>query len=106
MAPAGRNDYHDRQVAVVRERHGTINFRFKMCGFLCQRFRYLLEKHGVVLKFIANVVKLTIYNGDNSFEVEHSEQPLLDVNKYIKQTNILRSITEFLSCFFMKNIQK
>ena len=60
MTPTGRNDYHDRQVAVARTRHETVNRRFKTFGVICQRFRHPLEKHGIVLKSIANIVQLTI----------------------------------------------
>ena len=73
MTPTGRNDYYDRQVGVVRARHETVNRRFKIFGILCQRHRHPIEKHGIVLRAIANIVQLTISNGDNSFEVEHVE---------------------------------
>ena len=73
MTPVGRNDYYDIQVGIVRARHETTNHRFKIFGILCQKYRYLLEKHGIVLRAIANIVQLTISNGDNSFEVEYVE---------------------------------
>ena len=73
IAPAGRNDCHDRQVAMVRERHETTNRRFQTFGVLCQRFRRPLEKYGIVLKPIPSMVQLATSNGDDSFEVEHSE---------------------------------
>ena len=80
MPPTGRNDYHNRQVAVVRARHETVNCRFKMFGVLCQRFRHPLEKHGMVLKAISSVVQLTTSNGCNSLEVECSEQTFFYIN--------------------------
>ena len=72
ITPTGLHDYLDRQVAVVRARHETVDARLKVFGVLNQRFRHNLEKHGLVMHSVAVIVQIMISNGDTEvFSVEH-----------------------------------
>jgi hypothetical protein len=73
VTPTGRHEFSDRQQAVVRARHESYNKRLKDWGALNQKYRHSLESHTLVFRSIANIVQVTIQNGEPLFQVEYQE---------------------------------
>lgn len=71
VTPTGRHNFDDRQKAAVRARHETYNKRLKDWGALREKYRHDLQTHGQVFHAIANIVQVTILNGDPLFQVEY-----------------------------------
>jgi DDE superfamily endonuclease len=71
QTPTGRHDFSDRQKATVRARHETYNKRLKDWGALRCAFRHALDSHSKIFRAIANVVQVTIMNGEPLFDVEY-----------------------------------
>ena len=59
--------------ARVRNRHETVNKRFKQWGCLLNRFRHGIGKHGDVFRAVAVITQLAIENDEPLFEVEYDD---------------------------------
>ena len=57
----------------VRNRHETVNKRFKQWGCLLNRFRHGIGKHGDVFRAVAVITQLAIENDEPLFEVEYDD---------------------------------
>lgn len=57
-SPTGDDTYADRQIAALRARHENVNRRIKEWGAMQQKWRHPIEKHGIMLGAIANIVQL------------------------------------------------
>jgi hypothetical protein len=75
VTPSGHHFFGDRQKSVVRARHETLNKRFKDWGALRRLYRHSRVSHSKVFHAIANIVQVTIMNGEPLFEVEYHHQP-------------------------------
>ena len=73
VTPTGGNQFSDRQKAVARARHESINKSLKSFDILKQKFRHPLDKHNTVFNSVANVTQLRIMNGDFIFNVDYNE---------------------------------
>lgn len=73
VTPSGRNEFSDRQKAVVRARHETVNKRLKDWSALSHTFRHSLDKHGVVFRAIANLVQLQMQTVCGNWALEYDE---------------------------------
>jgi hypothetical protein len=73
VTPSGRHSYKDRQMAVVRSRHETINARLKEWNILAVMFRHPLEKHSMVFRAVANITQLGLQTDRPSFQVHYDE---------------------------------
>lgn len=73
VTPTGRNNFSDRQKAVVRARHETYNKRLKDWGALKQQYRHKLELHTIVFRSIANILQVGIRNGEPLFQLEYND---------------------------------
>jgi hypothetical protein len=73
VTPTGRHEFSDRQQAVVRACHESYNKRLKDWGALNQKCRHSLESHTLVFCSIANIVQVTIQNGEPLFQVEYQD---------------------------------
>jgi hypothetical protein len=71
VTPTGLYLFDDRQKSVVRARHETLNKRYKDWGALRQLYRHNRVSHSKVFRAIANIVQVTIMNGEPLFEVEY-----------------------------------
>jgi hypothetical protein len=71
VTPTGLHLFDDRQNSVVRARHETLNKRYKDWGALRQLYRHDRVSHAKVFRAIANIVQVTIMNGEPLFEVEY-----------------------------------
>ena len=60
ITPAGLHDYLDRQVAVARARHETVDAWLKVLGMLNQRFRCDLKKRRLVMHSAAAIAQIMI----------------------------------------------
>ena len=63
------NIMHSRSQA----RHETCNGHFKTWGILRQVFRHNLLKHGACFRAMANIIQLSIQNGEPFFSVKYGE---------------------------------
>jgi hypothetical protein len=72
VTPSGHHFFGDRQKSVVRARHETLNKRFKDWGALRRLYRHKRVSHSKVFHAIANIVQVTILNGEPLFEVEYN----------------------------------
>lgn len=63
----------ERMQSIVRQRHETINKRFKDWGILAQRFRHNshLAEHGDVFWAVAVMEQASINKGEKAFQVEY-----------------------------------
>eukprot|EP00586_Coscinodiscus_wailesii_P007529 CAMPEP_0172490504 /NCGR_PEP_ID=MMETSP1066-20121228/20932_1 /TAXON_ID=671091 /ORGANISM="Coscinodiscus wailesii, Strain CCMP2513" /LENGTH=305 /DNA_ID=CAMNT_0013258997 /DNA_START=109 /DNA_END=1022 /DNA_ORIENTATION=- len=59
----------------VRNRHETVNGRFKQWGVLKQVFRHDITWHGNVFRCVAMITQLSINNGDALFECKYPDPP-------------------------------
>ena len=57
----------------VRQRHETVNKRFKQWGCLLNRFRHGIRKHGDVFRTVVVITQLAIENGKPLFDVEYED---------------------------------
>jgi DDE superfamily endonuclease len=71
VTPTGNHHFHDRQKATVRARHESYNKRLKDWGALRIKYRHKLDTHLLVFQAIANIVQVTIGNGEPLFQVEY-----------------------------------
>jgi hypothetical protein len=71
VTPTGLHNFDDRQKAVVRARHESLNKRYKDWGALRRLYRHDRVSHSKVFCAIANIVQVTIINGEPLFEVEY-----------------------------------
>jgi hypothetical protein len=71
VTPTGLHNFDDRQKAVVRARHESLNKRYKDWGALGRLYRHDRVSHSKVFRAIANIVQVTIMNGEPLFEVEY-----------------------------------
>ncbi len=60
VRPGGPNALYAQMKKDSRARHETINWMFKEWSILNNRFRYAVQKHGLVFGAIANIVQLCI----------------------------------------------
>jgi hypothetical protein len=74
VTPSGRNSYRDRQMAVVRSRHETINSRLKEWRILADMFRHPLEKHHLAFRAVANITQLGLQSNRPAFQVHYDER--------------------------------
>lgn len=72
VTPSGHHFFGDRQKSVVRARHETLNKRFKDWGALRRLYRHKRVSHSKVFHAIANIVQVTILNGEPLFQVEYN----------------------------------
>jgi len=56
--PTGLHNDDDKMKSKVRARHETVNKRFKEWHCLSDCHRHSLEKHGVVMRAVANIVQI------------------------------------------------
>lgn len=61
----------ERQEAIARRRHETVNKRFKQFGALKQVWRHRVVNHGKAFRVAAVVTQLSIDNGEPLFDVEY-----------------------------------
>ena len=73
VTPTGLNFFEDHQKAVVRARHETYNKRLKQWGALRQLYRHDRTTHSQVFRAIANIVQVTIMNGEPLFDLEYND---------------------------------
>ena len=65
--PGGRRTYKDRQMAVIRSRHETINSRLKEWVILQVIWRHPLEKHSIAFRAVANITQLNLQTDRPAF---------------------------------------
>jgi hypothetical protein len=73
VTPTGRHEFADRQKAVARSRHETINAKMKKWAILRNTYRHDITKHGKVFKAVANIVELRIETDSPTWEIEYDE---------------------------------
>jgi hypothetical protein len=73
VTPSGMHSFSDRQKSAVRSRHETLNKRYKDWGALRRLYRHSPVSHSKVMHAIANIVQVTILNGEPLFEVEYQD---------------------------------
>ena len=61
----------ERMQSIVRQRHETVNKRFKQFGVLRDRYRHDLRKHGDVFRAVAVLTQLALDNGEPLFSVDY-----------------------------------
>jgi hypothetical protein len=71
--PTGLNNFEQRQQKMVRSRHETVNSRLKQWSALNRVFRHRLSKHSPVFRAVANILQLSIENGEPLFEIEYDD---------------------------------
>jgi hypothetical protein len=59
----------------VRNRHETVNKRFKQWGCIRERFRHGTEKHSACFRAVAVLTQLAIEFGEQLFSVEEYSDP-------------------------------
>ena len=74
ITPSGRRSYRDRQMAVIRSRHETINSRLKQWNILAVMFRHPLEKHSWAFRAVANIIQLGLQTDRPAFQVHYDER--------------------------------
>jgi hypothetical protein len=74
VTPTGTRSYRDRQMAVIRSRHETINSRLKQWSILAVMFRHSLEKHSKAFRAVANIVQLGLQTDRPAFQVHYDER--------------------------------
>lgn len=65
----------------VRNRHETVNKRFKQFGILKQAYRHNISNHGDVFRAIAVITEIAIVNGEPLFSCGYSDSPSAKKNK-------------------------
>ena len=73
VTPTGLHNFDDRQKAVMRARHESLNKCYKDWGALSQVYRHDRVSHSKVFRAVANIVQVTIMNGEPLFEVEYHD---------------------------------
>ena len=64
----------EAQKAKIRARHETVNGKFKTFGALKQCFRHSLDKHGIVMRAVVNIVQLEIEFESPLFPVDYDDR--------------------------------
>ena len=84
----------------VRNRHETVNKRFKQWGCIKERFRHGTEKHSACFRAVAVLTQLAIEFGEPLFSVsEYSD------NVAEQHDNVAQSLTCILDRFMLVNDQ-
>ena len=73
VTPTGLHNFDDRLKAVVHARRESLNKRYKDWGSLSQVYRHDRVSHSKVFRAVANIVQVTIMNGEPLFEVEYHD---------------------------------
>ena len=71
--PNGTNTFAQRQYALARARHETINGVFKTHKCLNDMWRHDRDKHGLVFHSITIIVQLGLREGNYTFTIDYDE---------------------------------
>ena len=78
VTPTGYHLYSNRVRALVRARHKNINRRFKTWKCLSSRWRHPLEKHGMVMRAVANIVQVGLMTDERTWDIHYDERDFED----------------------------
>ena len=78
VTPTGLHNYLDRQMATLRARHETVNWRLKEWQILKSIFRHRLERHSYAFRAVANIVQYSLQTDRPTWQCHWDEHEFID----------------------------
>jgi len=73
FTPNGLNTFEQKQMALARARHETVNGKFKVFKALDGEWRHAMPKHGIAFRAVAVVTQIYFFVNSNKFGMEWDE---------------------------------